>query len=355
MASNETLQTRTSIPDKAAVLRLREETVGLGDAIAALAARIQAATYELLVMIHQCDEREGWGEGFSSCAHWLNWRAGLAMGAAREKVRVARALVKLPEMSGAMRRGALSYSKVRAFTRVATPENEVELAEFARCATAAHVETLVRAWRRVDRIVEAAHERRRHASRHLNTWTDEDGMLVVWGRLSPEVGVVVQQALEAASDRLYHEADDGNRTVVGDPQQDDQESPSPGQRRTDALGLIAEAALAADLDRGTAGDRYQVVVHVDESVLEANPDDGQSALEAADGIHVPAETSRRIACDAATVVMRHDADGTVLDVGRRTRTIPPAIRRALTARDRRCRLPRMRLPALRCAPRAPLG
>jgi hypothetical protein len=339
MPSNETLKTRTSIPDTAAVSRRREETVGLGDAIAELAARIQAATYELLVMIRQFDEQEGWGEGFKSCAHWLNWRTGLAMGAAREKVRVARALARLPKLSGAMSRGALSYSKARALTRIATPETEVELAEFARCATAAHVETLVRAWRRVDRIAEAEDDRRRHASRHLDTWTDEDGMLVVRGRLSPEVGAVVQRALEAASDRLNHEADDAHRTAVGDPRPEDQESPSPGQRRADALGLIAEAALAADLDGGTAGDRYQVVVHVDERVLEVDPGAGQSALEAADGMHVPAETCRRIACDAATVVMRHDGDGTVLDVGRKTRTIPPAIRRALTARDRRCRFP----------------
>lgn len=94
--------------------RRPDETDALGDAIAELAARIQAATYELLVMIRQFDERGGWGEGFASCAHWLNWRTGLAMGAAREKVRVARALADLPHLSEAMRRGTVSYSKVRA-------------------------------------------------------------------------------------------------------------------------------------------------------------------------------------------------------------------------------------------------
>jgi len=192
----------------AAGLRRQAETDALGDAVAELAARIQAATYELLVMIHQFDERGGWGQGFKSCAHWLNWRTGLAMGAAREKVRVARALADLPCLSAAMRRGALSYSKVRALSRVATPETEVRLLDFARSGTAAHVERLVRAWRRVDRIAAAEDDRRRHESRHLEVWVDEDGMLVVRGRLSPEVGAVVQRALEAASDRLYHEADD---------------------------------------------------------------------------------------------------------------------------------------------------
>ena len=314
------------LPDKAADLERQAETAILGDAIAELAARIQAATYELLVMIRQFDACGGWGQGFTSCAHWLNWRTGLAMGAAREKVRVARALAELPRLSAAMRRGALSYSKVRALTRVATPETEERLLDFARCATAAHVERLVRAWRRVDRIAAAADDRRRHETRHLEVWVDEDGMLVVRGRLSPEVGAVVQRALEAAADRLYHTAEDKAEISVG-------------QRRTDALGLLAESALAADLDRGTSGDRYQVVVHVDADVLTADANAGQSALEDDDGTRVPAETSRRIACDASAVVMGHDRNGTVLDVGRKTRTISPAIRRALTTRDRRCRFP----------------
>ena len=302
------------------------EVERLGDAIAELSARIQAATYELLVLIRKFDEREGWNGGFHSCAYWLNWRAGLDLGAAREKVRVARALANLPGLSSAMQRGALSYSKVRALTRVATPANEVELLDFARCATAAHVERLVRAWRRVDRVAESEDEQRRHARRHLETWIDDDGMLVIRGRLPPEVGAVVRRAIEAAADRLYREAEDAAEV-------------SAGQRRADALGLVAESALAADLDRGTAGDRYQVVVHVDEDVLENDAGVGQSALEDADGLRVSAETSRRLACDAATVVMRHGRDGRVLDVGRKTRTVSPAIRRALLARDRQCRFP----------------
>ena len=108
---DEWLQTPTDFPDKAVGLERQAETADLGDAIAELAARIQAATYELLVMIHQFDECGGWGQGVTSCAHWLNWRTGLAMGAAREKVRVSRALAVLPRLSAEMRRGALSYSK----------------------------------------------------------------------------------------------------------------------------------------------------------------------------------------------------------------------------------------------------
>ena len=106
----------------------------LGDRIAELSARIQAATHELLVLIRELDEQEGW-DGCLTCAHWLSWRAGLSPGAAREHVRVARALGELPKLSDAMRPGRVSYSKVRAVTRVATPENEQALLDVALAGT----------------------------------------------------------------------------------------------------------------------------------------------------------------------------------------------------------------------------
>ena len=247
---------------RAAVLQRRDEAERLGNDIAELAARIQAATYELLVMIRAFDQREGWS-GFKSCAHWLNWRTGLALGAAREKVRVARALGDLPLLSDAMRRGRISYSKVRALTRVATPANERRLLGFAECAPASYVERLARAWCRVDRQAEATDERRRHERRNLNTWVDDDGMVVIRGRLSPEVGAVVRRALEAAGDQL--------RTDVSPEEAADT---SFGQRQADALSLVAESALAAGLDRGTAGDRYQVVLHVDAETLGSGAGEG---------------------------------------------------------------------------------
>ena len=124
----------------------------LGERIAELAAQISAATYELLVMLRDFDEQGGWNGGFRSCAHWLNWRAGIDLGAAREKVRVARALAALPHLSESMRRGEISYAKVRALTRIATPATEEELLHFARAGTASHVEKLVRSMRLVDRL-----------------------------------------------------------------------------------------------------------------------------------------------------------------------------------------------------------
>jgi hypothetical protein len=139
----------------------------LGERIAHLSAQLQAATYQLLVMLRDFDQRGGWNSGFRSCAHWLNWRTGLELGAAREKMRVAHALAALPLLSAAMARGEVSFSKVRALTRVATPGNEEELLTFARAGTAAHVEKVVRAWRRVDRLAEQDHEQLRHAGRYL--------------------------------------------------------------------------------------------------------------------------------------------------------------------------------------------
>src|SRR5579872_1830164 len=146
----------------------------LGERIAELSAQISAATYELLVMLRDFDERGGWASGFHSCAHWLTWRVGLDPGAARERVRVARALGALPLLSGAMGRGEISYSKVRALTRIATPATEEYLLSFGRAGTAAHVERLVRGMRRVDRIASGHGEKRLHAARYLYTYTDED-------------------------------------------------------------------------------------------------------------------------------------------------------------------------------------
>ena len=249
----------------------RAEIEKLGDRIAELSARIQAATYELLVLIRQFDERGGWS-GFTSCAHWLSWRAGLAPGAAREHVRVARALADLPKLSDAMRRGVVSYSKMRAVTRVATPETEQTLRDVALAGTAAHVEQVVRAWRRVDRTAEAVDDRRRHASRTLDTWVDDDGMVVIRGRLTAEVGAVVRRALEAAVDEERRAA----TGAEGEPDAVDEAEGvvrSFGQRRADALGVVAERALAGGLDRGTSGDRYQVVVHVDAGALAEDAED----------------------------------------------------------------------------------
>jgi hypothetical protein len=281
----------------------------LGDEIAEMSAHLEAATARLLDLIREFDARAGWNTGFRSCAAWLSWRVGLDPGAARERVRVARALGTLPRLAEALARGEISYAKVRAVTRVATPETEGRLLAVARAGTAEHVERIVRGWRRVDRRAELRETAHQHASRALHVYQDEDGTVVVRGRLTPEAGALLLRALEAARTTLCRKATPGDDT------------PTMPQQQADALALLAETALHHEIDPGSPGERYQVVVHVDDDVLADADHPGQSVLE--DGVRVPAETSQRIACEAGRVVMRHDADGRVVEVGARTRILHP--------------------------------
>ena len=313
-----------------------------------------AATHRLLVLLAEFDRRSGWElEGHRSCAHWLAFRTGIDLGAAREKVRAARALLGLPQTGAAMARGELSFSQVRALSRVATSDNEGDLLELARECTTARAplaagewsERVVRGWKRGSRQDEAALERERHESRTFSVFPDDDGMYVVRGKLPPEVGALLMRAVEAASDALYREEAGLERLAGASPSSDTLRAAA--QRRADALALLAERAMAAGFGAepgedtahisGTRAARYQVVLHVDSETLSEHGEPGRSELE--DGTRVAAETSRRISCDAGLVRITHAPDGSVLDVGRRTRTIPPALRRALEARDRGCRFP----------------
>ena len=156
----------------------------LGDEIAELAVHLDAASARLLELIREFDARGGWNNGFRSCAEWLSWRVGLDLGAAREKVRVARALARLPQIAQALARGELSYAKARALTRVATPETETRLLAVGRAGTAEHVERIVRGWRRMDRKTEQDEATRQHTSRALYVYPAEDGTVTIRGRLA---------------------------------------------------------------------------------------------------------------------------------------------------------------------------
>ena len=403
-----------------AATRNDDELFQLGERIADLAARINAAESQMMTLIADFDRRGGWKDGFSSCAEWLAWRIGIKIGAARERVRTARALENLPQTADALREGSISYAKVRALTRVATPGREAELLEFARAGSAAKLEQTVRMLRKLSREGELTAEEARHRSRTFSVFVDGDGMYVVKGRLEPEAGAVLMRAVEAASDALFR-----RERGAGDAHDASDARPAPKQRRADAVGLLAERALSAgfgggecreavggvrdsgdharrgsgaipgddagqlgcasqpgisagqpginarqpigdadepggDLDEwscgsgdsisgprdvaqapsrvesGTRAERYQVMVHCDAATLAVEGEPGRSDL---DGIRVSSETSRRMACDAAVVAMVHAKDGSLLSVGRRTRTIPPHIRRALEERDRGCRFP----------------
>ena len=186
-----------------------DELRKLGERIAELAARINSAEARMMTLIAEFDRRGGWKDGgYSSCAEWLAWRTGTKIGTARERVRTARALERLPQTADALKHGTISYAKVRALTRVATPEREAELLEFARAGSAAKLERTVRMLKKLSRDAELTAEQARRRSRAFSVFVDGDGMYVVKGRLEPEAGAVLMRAVEAASDALFRRESD---------------------------------------------------------------------------------------------------------------------------------------------------
>ncbi len=304
-------------------------TPDLIDQITELAGHINAAQTRWLSLIAEFDRREAWAEwGVKSCAHWLNWECGLDLGAAREKLRVAHALEQLPRIAAAMAGGQLSYSKVRAMSRVADTATEEYFLNVALHGTANQVEKLVRAFRRAKESQELSREAQQQASRSLSWFHDEDGSLVIKARLPAEAGAVFLKALEAAQASLP--PPDVSAETSLEPVQ------SHTGRRADALALMAEGFLASGQRTLSGGDRQQIVVHVDALTLR-HDHPGRSELD--DGPGIAAETARRLACDASLVVLIENEQGEPLNIGRKTRTVPPALRRALRSRDQGCRFP----------------
>ncbi len=290
----------------------------LDRAIVLLSARINAASYELLVLIRRFDERAGWLKwGFSNCADWLHWRCDLSLSAAREKIRVAHTLKTLPAIAEAFSSGELSYSKVRALSRVAHCEKEDALLAFALNTTAARVEERCRELRcgTADSVTEA---NRAYANRGLRIHRDPSrGTLTITVELPLEAGELIDQALAKA-----REASTSQGPEFADE--------SWAAQQADALLTMANAYLTGQREASTASsENYQVTVHVDRSALSEGH--GRSGL--------PIESVRRLCCDGETVVIVEDEDGEPLNVGRKTRTVPTAIKRALWSRDKGCVFP----------------
>lgn len=359
---------------------------------------LNAAEHRVLVLLAEFDRREGWADGSTrSCAPWLGWKCGLDLNTARERVRVARALAGLPRIDAAMARGALSDSKARALTRAATPETEETLLMIALHGTAHHVETVVRGFRRAQQAALLEREARQQANRGLTWHWDDDGTLRMQVCLPADEGAPVLKALqqvlddedraarqaarpadvsagtsgadrtppwraghvpaqtpETASDdprRFAHVSAETFEASPHDPQRfehvcaetsarapaEREPAPTLSQRRADALARLAETVLAHGEAVLSGGERQQIVVHVDARTLVADRP-GRSELDD-DGPVLAAETVRRLGCDASLLAIVEDAEGRVLDVGRRTRGIPPAIARALRTRDPCCRFP----------------
>ncbi|HUF79879.1 MAG TPA: DUF222 domain-containing protein, partial [Burkholderiales bacterium] len=262
----------------------------LDHAIVALAGRLNAATHDLLVLIRRFDERGGWLRwGFESCADWLHWRCDLSMSACREKVRVAHALKTLPEIAPAFAEGRLSYSKVRALTRVACPANESALLEFALHTTASWVEERCRELR-CGSAASTDDARQAHSRRTLSLRRDPArGVVTITVELPMETGELVDKALDRALEQSLDRT--AEVTVAAKP---NSASESWSRQRADAFVEMAMSYLKGSRhDAPGTPDHDQVVVHVDQSALTGSR--GRAGL--------PIESVRRIACDSDRVIL----------------------------------------------------
>ena len=280
------------VPDAPAVVPLER----LEAQICELAGHLTAATCRFLMLLADFDARRGWASWeMASCASWLSWKCQMSSGAAREHVRVARALRNLPVIRGEFATARLSYAKVRALTRIATPDTEAGLAEIARPMTGNQLERFARAHRQVSHADDAAARIRRRL-----TWRfEEDGSLAGTFRLPPLAGAVLLKALRAAAGDLKHPHEE---------QAGDVSAETPAVSRP-APGIPGHPA-----------------------------DPGRCHTE--DGPALSVSTAQILSCGAVLSWMRHDGDGAVLDLGRRRRRPNAALRRAARERDQcRCRFP----------------
>lgn len=296
----------------------------LAHEITRLSGHINAANYRLLSLIAEFDQRSGWsGTGIRSCAHWLSWKCGLDIGAAREKVRVAHALEGLPKIGAAFASGKISYSIVRALTRVATPETDEYYVYLSRWGTASQLERLVRNHRRVQRTQAQDRDQLQQEDRSLCCVLDADGMWNIKAKLPPEQGEQLYKLLYGLADT---EDSPGENTSLP-------------QKRADALSTVAEHYLATasedTVEPLKGAERYQVMLHVDIDTLQEKSNNARLGRE--NWIHP--SVAKRISCDASLVTVLKDSSGKVLNIGRRSRIIPPSIKRALDVRDGACRYP----------------
>jgi hypothetical protein len=310
----------------------------LDAAICTLARQMNAETYQMLVLVRELDDRLGWAQwGLRTCAEWLAWRCGMSLSAAREKVRTAQALRRAPAISAAFADGLLSYSKVRALTRVVDLHDEDTLLAYALRATASQVEDRCRQIRN-GTAESAGGAWRAWERRSLKLFRDEArGVLRISVELPIEQGEIVARALE----RAVESGDSAlglELAAAREPSAEgvrDASGPLGNEwcaQHADALVAMSKGYLqggSADGRPKSAADHYQVVVHADESAIRGGL--GRSDL--------PIDTVRRLCCDGSLITIVEDDDGAPLDVGRKKRTITTALRRALWSRDRHCSFP----------------
>lgn len=338
----------------------RDEVECLSRELREHAAHLAAAECRWLERLARFDGIRGWAvEGCRSAIQWLGWACGMGSVAARERLRVAHALEELPRVSESFAAGRLSYSKVRAITRVATSETEEVLVMWAECATAAQLERIVRGYRSAKRAADPEEDSRRYEDRYLRWSFEEDGALRIEARLPAEEGAMVLRALEQVAEHAGEPPPSEDAPPVA-AARDAREGAGPTQfrnvgelpeltaytgdvnslwptRYADALRVLAETVLASGPHAQPGGDRYQVVVHADAASV-ADPEGGEAG-RIEDGGTVCPQTVRRMLCDASVQWVVRGTDGTPLDLGRKTRRINRALRRALKLRDGGCMFP----------------
>lgn len=310
------------------------------EAICGGAGLIARHTSTWLTLIGECDQRAAWnGHGLKSCAHWLAWACSISPGTAREHVRVARALRDLPLVQEQFRLGRLSYSKVRSLTRICHHITEEELLDLALTATAAQLDRIVAAYRRTD------DDRLDQETRRRTSWhTTESGSVQLNAHLPAEEAALLVAALNAASDALNAANESADRC-------------SP----TDALLELVHHYLTTTRRDRSGEDRNLVVVHIDAAALTETDSPATASVETAhrppeSGIRptavpstgacqiagiggITAATAARLACDATIIGVIRGRRGSVLNHGRRQRTVTAAQRRALAIRDGSCQHP----------------
>ena len=299
--------------------RLESEIAELADEIGRRMAR-------WLGLVAEFDRRGGARQaGFRSTGDWLSWRCAIDPRTARDHVRVARELERLPRVRVAFLAGELSYSKVRAITTAAAHEDESMLLDHARTSSAGQLARTVRALRSASSAgLDVANRAR--GRRFLQWYWEEDGSLAINGRLPAEEGAAFIDAMETAAEAM-HPVVESDASGDAPPQR-----PPLGARRADALAEVVMSGCP----------RAQVVLHVDTPALactaEAVEERAGEACFLEDGPAVPSETARRLACDGELIIARH-GDGSALDLGRKRRVVSPALRTSLERRDRTCRFP----------------
>jgi len=297
------------------------------------AAHLAAGIGRWLLLVGEFDRRKGYERWeCRSAAFWLNWHCGISVRTAQDQVRVGRALLEYPSIGEALCSGRLSYSKVRAITRVVTPETEAALIELASAVPTSQIERVVAGRKQVDVNENAAV----HKARHLDAYCDEDGSLVGMFRLDPDEGAALLAALTLGKDVLRSQkrsAERSSATAEPKPEMDDCSPASlrPKISNADALALMVETMLAADHATDISRhERTLVVVHLNADGTEAHLHDGPT---------ITAETGRRLACDGSICGLLFAKGSEVLDLGRTQRLPNRAQRRALMARDGGCRFP----------------